>query len=42
MGDLNEMLEEDLSIPNITTPKSDAYTINGQLGDLVACSGSGM
>ncbi|RVW37419.1 Laccase-21 [Vitis vinifera] len=40
VGDLNEMLEEDLSIPNITTPKSDAYTINGQLGDLVACSGS--
>ncbi|KAJ9675397.1 hypothetical protein PVL29_024358 [Vitis rotundifolia] len=40
VGDLNEMLEEDLSIPNVTTPSSDAYTINGQLGDLVACSGS--
>ena len=40
-ADQNAELEYDLIHYNATTPESDAYTINGFPGDLVACS-SGM
>ena len=36
-GDVNKEVNEDLETGNVT-PQSNAYTINGQPGDLCPCS----